>query len=146
MNLSKFNLIYFELISLLKIYKCIYLYILYADMASDMSQMKKCAATWQCAYTCVRARLCVHLCVHVCARVRKCEERDKLPFQDNAITPKITYLIYALTFLNFCHVGLCFVLNARMTWHHKERSTRALKIDPGSSLMSRGMQCNSIHW
>ena len=99
-----------------------------------------------CVYVCACALVCASVCAYVCARVRRCEERDKLPFEDNAITPKITYLIYALTFHNFCHVGLSFVLNARMTRQHKERSTRALKMDPGSSLMSRGMRCNSIHW
>ena len=57
-----------------------------------------------CKYVCVCARVHVGACAHVrgrvcaraCACVRTCEERDKHPFQDNAISLLSAYLIYML--------------------------------------------------
>ena len=48
-------------------------------------------ATWQCRG--------VHSCVYLC--VCACDERDKLPFQDNAISLISTYVIYMHVFLIF---------------------------------------------
>ena len=82
-------------------------------MADDVVWTKKCVATWQhvgvqvCVYTC----MCARVRMYVCAHMHACEERDKLPFQDNAISLMCTYNIYARLFFIFCNVGHCLVLN-----------------------------------
>ena len=51
----------------------------------------------------------VHVCVYVRVCVRTCEERDKLPFQDNAISFLSPHLIYVLELILKSHVGLYFL-------------------------------------
>ena len=70
-----------------------------------ITQTKKCAVTWRCMDTphdvvCVYTRVHVHVCVCTCAYVRAlaCDERDKLPFQDNAISLLSPHLIYTLKY------------------------------------------------
>ena len=87
--------------------------------------------TWQRVSVHASMYACVHkyVCEHVCARARACEEREKLPFQDNAISLICTYFIYARVFL-FLSCGTLFSFkHAQVMWQHEESPIRAINED-----------------